>query len=297
MKHLPLLILLLLSSCSPGYVIRAAYEESKIIINREKISDYINSESATEEEKLKLSLVMEAREYAKEIGLKPGGSFKYYTRLPRSEAAWVISACPKLSLDSYTWWFPFVGSVPYKGFFDKEAAEKAAAALERQGLEVSIRPTDAFSTLGWFDDPLLSPVLRYEPANIVNLVIHESFHSTHWVKGDAERNESMANYVGLRGALNFFSNKALEDRSQTDNFIRAAENFNNEIKLAKLIRNFYEELDLLYKSDAPEHIKLEKKDGLFAKHNSLIRKKFPYFRSIKNNSELLQLKIYLGKPF
>lgn len=297
MKSILFLLFLSLTACSPAYVIRAAYEESKILLNREEISEYIRKADVSKEEQEKLALVLEAREYSKKIGLRPQGSFKYYTKLDRNEAAWVLTASPEFSLEAYSWWFPFVGSVPYKGFFEKAEAEEAAKKLQEQGMEIFIRPTDAFSTLGWFDDPLLSPVLRYDNTAIVNLVIHESFHSTHWIKGDVEANESMANYVGLRGAVGFFAEKARDDSSQLNNFQKAAENFNNEIKFAKLINAFYQELERLYQQDLPRHLKLIKKEEIFKRYNSKINKAFPFFKNISNNPELLQLKIYLGKPF
>src|SRR5690606_33281988 len=100
-----------------------------------------------------------------------------------------------------------VGSVPYKGFFEKEDAEHAAQKLELAGFETWVRGTDAFSTLGWFDDPVLSTTLSNSIPSIVDTVIHESVHSTVWIKGRVDFNESLANFIGGQGAYQFFKEK------------------------------------------------------------------------------------------
>jgi len=148
-------ILAALSGCSPFYVIRAAYEEGKILMNRKEIAEAIAAPDTSPDERNKLELVLEAREFAIGMGLTPGESFTKFTHVDRDTLAWVVLGSKPDSFTLYTWWFPIVGRVPYKGFFEKASADAAAAALERRGYESWVRGTEAISTLGWFNDPVL----------------------------------------------------------------------------------------------------------------------------------------------
>jgi predicted aminopeptidase len=107
-------------------------------------------------------------------------------------------------LASYTWWFPIVGSVPYKGYFDFPAAIAAGRRLTARGFDAYVRPSPAFSTLGWFNDPLLSTSLHADTLELANTVIHELTHNTYYAPGSAVFNESFANFVGARGSSWFF---------------------------------------------------------------------------------------------
>src|SRR5207247_1246767 len=115
-----------------------------------------------------------------------------------------LLVCTVALLAASTWWYPVVGRVPYQGFFERGQAEAAGERLSGRGLDVEVRPAVAFSTLGWFADPLLSTVAQAPPVALADTVIHELFHSTIYVPGDATFNESAATFAGHRGAIAFF---------------------------------------------------------------------------------------------
>jgi predicted aminopeptidase len=202
----PAVCFLFLSACSPTYVLRAGYEEAKILWRREPITHVLQRTDLDDTTRAKLELALAVRAFARDaLQLRVDGSFATFARVDSDATVHVVTAAYRLRLESYTWWFPIVGRVPYKGFFSKTAADAEAAQLERDGYDSEVQPSVAFSTLGWFADPLVSTVLRYDRATLANVIIHELLHNTAYLAGHAEFDESFANFVGHRGAIQFFS--------------------------------------------------------------------------------------------
>jgi predicted aminopeptidase len=135
-----------------------------------------------------------------ELGLRASKNYTRYVELDRDYLAAVVSACAADSFTRYEWHFPVVGTVPYKGFFDPADARKEAAKRKSEGLDVWIRGVDAFSTLGWFKDPLYSYMKNYTDYRLADLIIHELLHATVFVKGRVQFNEQLAEFVGTQGA-------------------------------------------------------------------------------------------------
>ena len=188
------------------YVLRSGYEEAKILWRREPISRMLARSDLDGKTRAKLELVLAVREFARDkLKLRVGGSYASYARVDENQIVYVVTAAERFRLQAYTWWFPIVGRVPYKGYFDKQPAEAEAAKLEEEGYDTLVRPSAAFSTLGWFDDPLLSTVLSYDEVTLAEVVIHELLHNTTYVPGHADFDESFANFVGNRGAIAFFA--------------------------------------------------------------------------------------------
>lgn len=187
------------------YLSRGAWEEGKILARRQPIARLVRNPRTDPVVRRKLQLVLAARQYAKDsIGLKTEESFTTYSKLDRDTLVLVLSAAYRDKLVPYTWWFPIVGRVPYKGFFDFDDAKEAAKRLYDDGFDVALRPSAAFSTLGWFNDPLTSTTLSRDSIELVNTVIHEVTHNTFYAPGKAVFNESFASFVGARGAAAFF---------------------------------------------------------------------------------------------
>ncbi len=201
------------AGCSPGYVLRAGYEEAKILWRREPFERALARGNLDGDERRKINAVLAARDFARGLGFNVGGSYASLSYVDGDTTLFVLTAAPRTALRPHTWWFPIVGEVPYKGFFDRARAEAEVAALEAQGYDTAVRTAAAFSTLGWFDDPLLRHLLRHDEAFLVDLVLHELYHNTFYVPGHTAFNESLATFVGHRAAIAFFAARPGEEAS------------------------------------------------------------------------------------
>jgi predicted aminopeptidase len=190
------------------YLLRAAYEEAKILSRRVPIERVIADSATSPDLRQRLQLVLAARQYAVDtLGLSAGESFTTFARLDRDTLVLLLSAAYRDRLEAYRWWFPIVGRLPYKGYFKPEAALAARDDFRARGFDTYVRPASAFSTLGWFNDPLLSTTVRGDTTWLVNTVIHELSHNTLFVSGNAEFSESFASFIGARGAEAFFRSR------------------------------------------------------------------------------------------
>lgn len=288
----------LMLGCSPTYVLRAAYEQSKILLAREPIEEVLESSEISEERRLKLKIAGDARRFANQIDLKVGGAFSDYVDVRRDVLTWVVVGAKKDSFELHSWWFPIVGSVPYKGFFDKDAAVKEARKLEHKGFETSVRGAETFSTLGWFDDPLLSTTLDKSPVHIANTVIHESVHSTVWIRDSVSFNESLAHFVATEATIQFFRTRPFEYLSEdTKNALlaRAESSAKYQYEFAEMISQLYEGLTALYgREDLNTAQKLDERITIFRRIVEPFRGKYPTMDSLAvvNNAEIVQYVLY-----
>lgn len=258
-----LLLAFFLSGCSPFYTLRAAYEEGKILWRREPIEGLLEKPALDRERREKLRLVLAVRDYARDtLKFRVGGSYASYSYVDREDLSYVLMAVPKTSLRPYTWWFLFVGRVPYKGFFSEEAAKAEAEGFEAEGYDVYVRTTPAFSTLGWFDDPLLAHLLRYDEATLAQIVFHELFHNTLFLSGGLDFNESVANFVGNRAAIQFFRDRYGEDSVQLQ---KAQQAWQEELEFSRFIVRVGRSLEDLYAGDLALGEKLRLREEIFQK--------------------------------
>ena len=283
------------------YLARAAWEEGKILARRAPIATLIadgdgHADRVTRD---KLRLVLAARSFAVDsIGLEAGQSFATYSQLERDTLVLVLSAAPRDRLEHHTWWFPIVGRVPYKGFFDFGAAHDAARALEADGLDTHLRPASAFSTLGWFNDPLLSTTVRLDPVDLANTVIHELTHNTFYAQGQAIFNESFANFVGARGAEWFF-------RSRGDSAAAARTDawWEDEKLLGRFTEDVYKSLDSAFAAHAEsKEARMAARTVIYERARRVLEREIaPRLRTIApqtvarmrlNNAALLARRIY-----
>lgn len=250
-----------LASCSPDYVIRAAYEEGKILWRRQPIATVLQREDLDPAVRKKLTTVLEIREFAKnELDLRVGGSYTSYSYVDGPVLAHLLTAVPKTEFQAHTWWFLFVGSVPYKGYFDRDDAESEARELEQNGHDTHIRPVGAFSTLGWFDDPLLEHLLRLNEVRLADVIIHELFHNTLFVSGSVEFNEALANFVGKRAAIKYF---VARDGFASPEARMARQNWADEREFSRFVMKWVRCLKELYGQELAGPEKLRRRTELF----------------------------------
>jgi predicted aminopeptidase len=284
------------------YIARAAWEEAWILARRRPIPELIKDGRTPPEVRAKLELVLRARAFAEDsVGLRAGDSFTTYSQLDRDTLVLVLSGAYRDRLERYTWWFPIVGRVPYKGFFDVEAAQRSSREMERRGFDVYLRPAAAFSTLGFFNDPLLSTTLGSDSLNLVNTVIHETTHSTFFARDQAVFNESFANFVGARGAAWFFGS-----RGQPEAAAEADARLSDQKLLARFWAELHRSLDSAFKGNPGPALKAKRlaiRDSIFGEaRRRLLNEIGPQLRTIGpralertrfDNAALLARRIYL----
>ena len=297
-------VLVLLSGCSPIYLAKTAGQQIVILSRRKPIAEVVKDDKVPQDVRAKLALVTEAREFAPQIGLQAGDAYTTYSQYDGQALAWVLVAARREHFELKTWWFPIVGSIPYKGFVSKEDAEAAGQALERDGYEVWVRPTVAYSTLGWFNDPVVTPMLGGPEVSLVNTILHELTHRAVWIQGSVAFNETLANFVGTEGAKDYYrSVLAACLRSSTSSaactrekvkFLQATSDEQFEYAFADALSKLYLALDALYKSDRSTDEKLALRNTIFTEHVEAFRKQYPTLRALQklNNAELIQLYLY-----
>lgn len=290
----------ILPGCSPLYVLRAAYEEGKILWRREPITDFVASGDVQADTQEKLKLVLAVRKYARDVlKFNVGGSYSSYSRVDRPDLTYIVMAAPKTELKPYTWWFLIIGNVPYKGFFSRQEAQAEIARLKAENYDTMMRTSAAFSTLGWFDDPLLSHLLRYDKVVLAGIVFHELFHNTLYVNGAGAFNESAANFVGNRAAIDFF-----RDRFGTESkeYARAVQIWDHEREFGRFINQVADTLRSLYRRDIPRADKLRLREEVFARSQEEWRRylaehpdqSFRRFSQLSlNNAVLMNYLVYL----
>ncbi|MYE15012.1 MAG: aminopeptidase [Gemmatimonadetes bacterium] len=260
------------SACSPIYVIKAGWAEAKILSARRPIPEVILSPDIDERTRGKLTLAREARGFAMNtLRLDVGDSYTTYTELDRDTLAMVLSAAHRDRLAPVTWWFPIVGHVPYRGFFDLDEALREQEKLEEEGFDTYLRPTSAFSTLGWFSDPLLSTVVRYDEVELVTTIIHELSHNHLFVPGQVRFNESFATWVGRSGAAEFFCTRE-GGGPDTVWCKRAQGRWEDVQRFSLFIDGLVADLEAVYvDTTMTSHEKVVRRDEIYAFHRRRFR--------------------------
>ncbi len=207
----------LLAGCNAvTYYGQAAQGHFALLAAARPIGEWLDDPATPADLKQRLARARDIRAYAAQaLGLPDNRSYTEYADLRRPAAVWNVFATPELSLELKTWCYPVLGCAGYRGYFDRDAAEAMAAEQRAQGFDVNVAPVPAYSTLGWFSDPLLNTFIHYPDAELARLIFHELAHQITYVKDDTVFNESFATAVEREGVRRWLA-------AQGDESLRAA---------------------------------------------------------------------------
>jgi predicted aminopeptidase len=228
------------------YGVRQGVGQLNIVWNARPVEEFLADPEFPDSLKARLFLINDIRKYATDsLGLKDTKNYKTLYDQKGEEIMWVVTASEPFSLKAREWKFPVVGSVPYKGFFNKALAFELKEELKKQGWDVSIRNPGGWSTLGWFTDPILSKMLERSEGDLANLIIHEMCHSTIFVKDSIDFNENLATFIGDRGTEKFLIDRYGIESKEYKIYMNEDKDY---LKFSEHMLRGSEELDSLYKT-------------------------------------------------
>ena len=181
-----------------GQAIKGQYQ---IFANQQPIDKVITNSTTSPELKRQLELIQRLRVFAEqELKLPVDGHYQKYVDVKRPFVVWNVQAAPEFSLEPKTWWYPLVGSLEYRGYFSKASAEETAGQLRKAGYDVFVGGVEAYSTLGFFKDPVLNTFVFRDEVELAEVIFHELAHQRVFARGDTDFNEAFATVVGQEGA-------------------------------------------------------------------------------------------------
>jgi len=267
-RHLLLsLLLLLLCGCAElQYYGHAVSGQLDVLSKRRPIPEVLEDPSTKPEVREKLQNIERMHDFAvKDLSLPDSASFRSYSDVERNYVLWNVFATPELSLATKQWCYPFLGCVGYRSYFIKAYAESIAKSLEEKGWDVHIAPSPAYSTRGYFADPIYSPMLRYDDLTLAGILFHELAHERVYFKDDSELNESFAMAVQNEGVKRW-----LEHEQRPQYYIDYEIDQKREEQFVALLLKYRDKLQVIYDSPQSDKIKRMHKQRFLA----LLRKKY-----------------------
>ena len=293
-----------LTGCSTAkYYSHAVVGHLQLTTGLTPIGKVIEQDETNKELRRQLELVTELRDFAEnKLSLDVGKAYSRYKHLDRSAAVWVVYAAPRFSTKLQTWKYPIVGEYQSKGFFKERMAKEYSAKLQSQGFDVYLGEAIAYSTLGWFSDPLLSTFLDDSDEELAETLFHELTHRTYYLKGDTMFNESFATAFAQKSVQLWLREKGEEQR---------LENYRQKLKrrdeFRSLLQETKNELNLIYKNtnnDSAVILQKRKQDLMQSFKATCIdlRKKWNKPKSLEswideevNNAKIAASSVYLLK--
>lgn len=275
------------SGASLHYITQAAAGQEKLNGRGIDIKEVVDNGYLDKRTRGLLAAVPGIKSFGEKHGLRPTKNYERYLWIGRPAVMWVVSACDPLRFRPKTWSFPVVGSITYTGWFDRKEADDYAKELAAKGWDVDVRGSQAYSTLGWFNDPILSTMLTGGDdalGDLANVVLHESLHATFYVPGQSTLNESMASFVGDKLAEQYLGEVKGPDSIDKARYVDLRKK--SEAR-GKRMKEAYAELEKLYASKLPREEKLAEKRLVTDRLRADLRIKRPV-----TNATLIQYKTY-----
>jgi len=292
----------LLMACSgPGYYLQAGAGQWKLLHSRQDIQTLLDSPSTSPELVVHLQAASQIKKFAESVLDLPGDkSYTSYVEVDGSALVWNVVATPEFSLRAKNWCFPVAGCVPYRGYFKQQKARGSAGSLRKKGMDVYVSPAAAYSSLGWFEDPLLSTMLAGSDIRLAAYLFHELAHQRLYVKGDGAFNEAYAGLVEEAGVKMW-----LEAQQRQDDLLKWKQLQKANGDFAELIGDVRHQLNKLYLSnkseDTKRRLKAEIFESLSYSHEQLITDKWggkryynAWFENPPNNARLALYSTYKG---
>jgi len=294
-----LVLILLCTGCELAYLFHVAAGQLRLSSGSIPIKQALEDNSLNSLQKERLLLVPRIKDFGeKELGLKKTENYQTVFLKSSQRPIYMVSASPKDRLTRKTWWFPVVGDMPYLGFFDRENAKAEKEKLLKEGFDVTGGRADAYSTLGWFQDPVTLNLIDGTTVNLVQTILHEMTHTTLYVKGQGEFNEGLAVLVGKVGAARFLEKNYGFSNHLT---IEAKEALEDEAVFSGFLATLFERLELLYNSPIGYQEKLIEREKIFTETleafgrvaQTLKTRRFIHFGSRGlNNAYLMSVGLY-----
>lgn len=253
--------LAILGGCAQlGYYAQAMQGQMSLLASAKPIDAWLADPGVKDTLKKRLRLAQDIRAFAaSELGLPDNGSYKTYADLKRPYVTWNVVATPELSLKPMQWCFPIAGCVDYRGYYSRDAAQAFADELRAQGKDVRVSGVPAYSTLGWFNDPMLSTFIEYPEAEIARLIFHELAHQVAYAPGDSQFNEAFATAVEEFGVARWLERHADDAmRERYKRYRQRKEDF------LRLLSDHRHQLDDIFHRDLPDAEKRLAKRQVFA---------------------------------
>jgi len=302
-RHISILILatLYLNGCGLGYIIKSGVRQASILNKRVPIDEALKNPKIDSEKKGKLKLALAAKTFAEnKLGLKRTKNYTSFVELNHKYVSYIVRAAKSYELEPHLWWFPIIGSVPYKGFPTKEEAKEEASQFDPLKFDTYVRGVTAYSTLGWFDDPVLSSMLVYEDIDLVNLIIHETVHATVYIKNNSDFNERLATFIGNLGTKLFYTQL---EGSESSHLLSIDNDISDDKVFSQFISQELKDLKSWYKENSQimnKELKKQRIKKINENFNNnvvlkLKTKNYSYFSKLElNNARLLSFSTYLG---
>lgn len=236
-----------LSACdSVAYYAQAVSGQASLLWRRQAIDRLLADPALEPALRQKLLVIQQATDYAeRNLGLSAEGSYDSYVELQRRHLVWNVFAAPAFSVQPLSWCFPIAGCVDYRGYFSEAAALRYADKLAGQGFDVYVGGVDAYSTLGWFNDPVPSTVMQRSDHQLVALIFHELAHQKIYVPGDTPFNESFASFVSLQGLRQW-----LDAQGQPELYLQSRQDMLGQQQFIDYVLSYRARFADLYASDA-----------------------------------------------